>query len=69
LAVVKSGKMLVAGGSMHVVYSTNYGNKWFMQIDHMERHQHMTQHVLIMLISTLNTYACLGKRTLFHNVL
>jgi hypothetical protein len=38
-----------------------------MVIGQMEEHQHMSQHVLLMLISTLNTYACFVKKTIFHN--
>jgi hypothetical protein len=40
-----------------------------MQPDQKERHQHVSQHVLLMHISALTTYACFEERTLFHDVL
>jgi hypothetical protein len=47
----------------------NYGKNWLLLIDQKKQHQHMSQNVLLMLISTFTTYACFESRTLSHDVL
>jgi hypothetical protein len=46
----------------------NYEKNWLLLIDQKKQHQHMSQHVLLMIISTLTTYVCFERKTFFHDV-
>jgi len=48
------------------VKSTSYENNRLLQIRQEEQHQHMSQHVLFTLISTLTAYPCFAKENFYE---